>query len=166
MKHTPPTVERLQAMFSVDELGRLVRKTRQGQAYPAGSVAGSLNSRGYIKVSIDRAQYAAHRLVFAITNGRWPVDEIDHINCIKSDNRPCNLREAQRHENQCNCPLRANNSSGFKGVSWDRATNNWRAQIRLHGVVTYLGGYESPQLAAEAYKRAASEIHGDFARPE
>ena len=159
------TVERVRSLFTLDDEGNLIRRVRVGQKAMAGTVAGSRSKRGYVKVMVDRKSLAAHRVVFAIVNGHWPDAEIDHINGVKDDNRPCNLREATRGENQRNCGIRANNKSGFKGVSWERSCDKWKAQIRIDGVTTYLGVFDTPELAAAAYAEAAPKLHGSFARP-
>jgi hypothetical protein len=58
-------------------------------------------------------------------------------------------------------------TSRFRGVSWDRATRCWKAQITAHGQNRSLGtfrGDEAEEQAARAYDRAARELHGDQAQ--
>jgi hypothetical protein len=94
--------------------------------------------------------------------------EVDHIDGDGLNNRrhgtTCNLRIATRSQNGCNCGIRSNNSSGFKGVSWSAPTAKWRAEIRLHGKSRHLGYHDTPEAAHAAYVQASARMHGDFGR--
>ena len=95
--------------------------------------------------------------------GIWPEGkQIDHINLIKSDNRWVNLRLATPSQNKSNTGKRADNTSGFKGVS--KLGNKWKAQCTANKKFKYLGLYATPELAAEAYEKYARENHGEFFR--
>lgn len=89
---------------------------------------------------------------------------MDHINTIRSDNRIANLREATNSQNNFNSPMKPNNTSGFKGVSWSKREGKFKAQIAANGVRMVLGSFDSPEEASEAYKSAAAKLHGEFAR--
>lgn len=55
---------------------------------------------GYKRLGIDGGQYSVHRLVAAAWHGPCPSDmEVDHINHIRDDNRPENLRYLNRQQN-------------------------------------------------------------------
>jgi hypothetical protein len=56
--------------------------------------------------------------------------------------------------------LTRSNSSGYRGVSYERRQKKWRAQIRVKGRGISLGYFRSALEAAEAYDRAALELHG------
>ena len=49
---------------------------------------------------------------------------VDHINRDSLDNQDFNLRLATCSQNQANREVNKNNTSGFKGVSWDKGTQN------------------------------------------
>ena len=104
-----------------------------------GRVAGSLDEYGYIRISIKRKKYRAHRLAWLYCYGRFPEFEIDHINRIKTDNRICNLRDVSSSKNSENTKIRSDNKSGVKGVSWNKAENRWYVHIKS----TYHGSYEN-----------------------
>ena len=88
---------------------------------------------------------------------------IDHINHDTLDNRRANLRvctNAENHRNQRKTP---GTSSQYKGVSWDRRKQKWRAQIRKDYKQQWLGYFADEDEAARAYNVAAQEHFGRFA---
>jgi hypothetical protein len=101
-----------------------------------------------------------HRLIAAAPNGT----QVDHRDCDGLNNRRCNLRLCTHAENQRNTGLRSDNTSGFKGVRFDKQVGRWRAEIRLDGKYKFLGHFDSPSLASEARHIVAAKIYGDFAR--
>jgi hypothetical protein len=88
----------------------------------------------------------------------------DHINGNPLDNRKSNLRDCSHAENMRNRGLHANNSSGFKGVSFHIKSNKFQVNIRIGGKPIYLGLYTHVKDAARAYNKAALKYHGEFAR--
>jgi hypothetical protein len=92
------------------------------------------------------------------------AEMVDHINGDGLDNRRCNLRVATNMQNQWNAGRRADNSSGYKGVSLRRATGKWYAYIRVNGFQHSLGFHDTAEHAARARDAAALEMHGEFAR--
>lgn len=122
----------------------------------------STNPIGYQKVGILKVNFMAHRVVFALIKGRWPDGDIDHINRNKKDNRIENLREVTPTQNNCNVGLTKANTSGFKGVSWVKKSNKWRAAIRLGNKNIWLGQYDDIEKAAEAYATASAKYHKEF----
>ena len=137
--------------------GRLV--WREG-AYNAGKVAGEGNG-SYGRVYIDGARYKAHRVIWLMMTGSFPL-EIDHANGVKSDNRFANLREANRSQNCANRGLFKNNSARRKGVSF--YNGKYVARITRDGRTACLGFFDTPDEAAEAYRLASVETFGAFAR--
>lgn len=123
----------------------------------AGKVAGRVGNHGYVAVTISGRTYLAHRVVFALIHGRWPVDQIDHINGIRTDNRPRNLREVSNAENARNGRRRSRNTSGHVGVSWDAVNSKWKAEICRDGKRIALGRFKLLSLAVGARKAAERE---------
>ncbi len=93
----------------------------------------------------------------------WPM--VDHRNGNGLDNRRANLRPATSSQNSANQKLRSNNTSGYRGVQWNKKARKWRAQIVLHGKRRILGDFTSKEDAARAYDAAAVELFGEYARP-
>jgi hypothetical protein len=94
--------------------------------------------------------------------GRWPAEQIDHVNGVKGDNRIANLREATPTQNVANTLARRNNKCGKKGVVLARG--KWQAQIYPNGRQIKLGSFNSAEEAHAAYCSAARIYFGEFAR--
>jgi hypothetical protein len=128
-----------------------------------GQQAGKQNGKGYIEIKIDGRMYAAHRLAWFYMTGELP-SFLDHINASKQDNRWSNLRKATKAQNSWNQCRRKNNSSGYKGVNFHKATQKWMARINVANKRIQLGLFETKEEAAKAYQDAAMQYHGEFAR--
>lgn len=89
---------------------------------------------------------------------------VDHANGDRLDNRRSNLRVASKAQNAANSRLSTKNTSGFRGVYWDRSRCKWHGQITIAGKVTFLGYFQTAIEGAMAYDRAARIVHGAFAR--
>ncbi len=91
---------------------------------------------------------------------------IDHKNRIKLDNQRRNIRLASQSQNMGNDGLRANNKSGFKGVSLFARDQLWVPHIMLKGRCKHLGRFPSTEAgkieAAYAYTVAATKIFKKF----
>jgi len=134
-----------------------------------GDVAGCIDKEsGYIKIRLKGKLYRAHRLVWLYVYGKWP-NKIDHLNHIRDDNSLFNLREASSTENSRNQSKRKDNTSGYVGVTWNKARKKWKAQIRLKDTVKFLGYFQELEDAIKARKEAESkykfhENHGKESR--
>jgi hypothetical protein len=91
---------------------------------------------------------------------------VDHINGNTLDNRKINLRLCSHAENMANRKLHKNNTSGYKGVYFDKATSKWCAEIKKNGVKIRIGRYQSILEAALAYEDKARQLFGLFYRSE
>ena len=98
-------------------------------------------------------EYKAHRILWKIKYGYDPVG-IDHINGNRIDNRLINLREADQLENMKNVCIQKSNTSGFVGVSWNKAKNAWDARIECNKKIYRLGRFKNKEDAIRARKDA------------
>lgn len=144
------------------ETGVLTRKFKGGHQRVVGSKVLSPNS--YVKVGFNGREYPAHRLIWWLVYGSLPDGFIDHVNGDKADNRLANLRLATDAENKRNVGMRSHNTSGFKGVTWDKANRRWLAHATLGGKGYHLGRHDTKEAAAEAYRAFAKKHHGQFYR--
>ncbi len=127
-----------------------------------GKLAGSFQKDGYVRVNIKvngkQTLVLAHHIVWLMHNETLP-DIIDHINRDGADNRIKNLREANPLMNSQNQSMFNTNTSGFVGVSYFRQSGKWKAEIRSNNIHKYLGLFDTPEDAGEAYMRAKKELH-------
>jgi hypothetical protein len=111
------------------EEGKLLRLTTVNKRYLKGSEVGHKNTNGYIIVWDGAVRHRAHRLIWEMFFGEIPDGlEIDHINRNRSDNRIENLRLVNRSENNLNTGIRVDNTSGYKGVSFDKKRSKYLVQ--------------------------------------
>jgi hypothetical protein len=151
-------------------------KTRKGQSILVDDVdiqmlseyTWSIESVGYAYTNVKDPSRPSgyriekmHRMLMGFSKGEGRL--VDHINGNKVDNRRANLREATLSQNQWNRTESRNNASGFKGVSFHKATGKWSAYIAVSGRMRHLGLFSTPELAHEVYCKAAREHHGEFA---
>ncbi|MET4892248.1 HNH endonuclease [Morganella morganii] len=128
--------------------------------------AGSLKKSGYVDIRFNRKIFKAHRLAWYYVYKEWPVEEIDHINGIKADNRIENLRKASRAENIRNVGRRNKNTSGYKGVSKIRGRERWVARIVAGRKIINIGSFDNPENAYRAYCKKSIELHGEFSNTD
>jgi hypothetical protein len=98
-----------------------------------------------------------HRVLLGVAAGKL----VDHVDRNGLNNSRSNLREATHSENACNSPIRPHNQSGFKGVR--KARRKWTAYVTF-GKRHYLGMFDTPEAAHEAYCNAAKSIQRGFDR--
>lgn len=162
--HHLPSIEVLFSYFSYKhDSGELLWKMDRKKA-KKGQRAGHVDTGGYLVVGVNGGIYKAHRIVWAMVNGFWPDKQIDHINCIKMDNRIENLRLATPRENKRNSSVASNSSSGVKGVSWNSFNRKWKADMRIEGKRIHYGYFETIEEAAEILKANRKKHHGEFSR--
>ena len=156
-----PSVERVCQLFALDERGLLTRRVRtKGAKGGVGAVVGGKNCAGYLQTQVDGHQTYVHRLAFVIANGRWPVGVVDHINGNRTDNRGENLRDVSLDVNKQNKRVALpNNKLGVLGVSVQKRTGKFRAQIHFGGRNHSLGDFADPETAHAAYVAAKRRHH-------
>lgn len=106
---------------------------------------------GYKEVSLMGRTFKYHRLVWRICTKEWPKGHIDHINQDKLDNSIENLRDVDISTNLHNIrQSNRQNQTGLRGVSPYRG--KYMATLSFKGKRHYLGLYDTPELAREAYE--------------
>ena len=125
----------------------------------AGTVAGYKRPDGYIQIMVDGKNYFAHRLAWMYIHGYILENDIDHIDRDPSNNRINNLREASRQCNLRNTGNPVNNTSGIKGIYWQKAVGKWHARIKINGKYKYLGLYDDFDKAVLARYKAEKAVN-------
>lgn len=123
--------------------------------------------RGFRQDGISQTEML-HRVILSRVLGRPLLsgEQADHINGNGLDNRRSNIRLATSEQNGCNRRKSVNNTSGYKGVTWDKHNGKWKASIQVGKRPRFIGHFNTPEEAHAAYCEAAERLHGEFARFE
>lgn len=163
-----PPIDAVKATFDYrPETGELIWK--KARSHRVGKEAGTIAPTGYRTITWRGRNWPAHRLIWVLFYGRFPVGAIDHINGDRADNRISNLRDVRPQENNRNCAIGKANTSGVLGVSWHRRRGKWAARIRVNYQRINLGYFDDLDRAREARKAAERKYgfhpnHGREAR--
>lgn len=125
-----------------------------------GTVCKAKNSEGYIYIRVLDSTLPAHRLAFVLMLDRYPL-YVDHINSNRTDNRWENLRECTQSDNLGNSNIYKTNTTGVKGVTLDKRSKLWIAQIVKDGV-RYRKCFKSLEQATEWIQPLRKELFGEF----
>jgi hypothetical protein len=116
---------------------------------------------GYAVKGQGKTSIKMHRFILGLIPGDGK--ETDHINHDRSDNRRRNLRICTSSQNNANVNRRSDNTSGYKGVYFNRRDGKYVAQISVNGRQIELGHFDIIEDAARAYDKAARKQFGEFA---
>jgi hypothetical protein len=159
------TQTRLRELLNYDPVtGEFQHRFSKGGFGRPERLAGVLTVQGYRIIGVDGERLRAARLAWLYMTGEWPKHFVDHINNDPADDRWCNLREASQSENMANGSDRVDNTSGYRGVTWDKERNKWVAQVQFKGKNHFCGRYSTKEEAAVARDAKAQILHGAFAR--
>lgn len=132
--------------------------------HKAGGRAGSYGHEGYVKITIDGVSYRSSRLAWFYFFGKWPENQIDHINRVRDDDRIENLRDVTAKENCLNkekrsyplplgpCEHTCAHYTG-DGVYYRKDRNQWRARTYVNRVRVHIGNFQTFEEATSAYNR-------------
>jgi hypothetical protein len=71
---------------------------------------------------------------------------VDHINRDGLDCRRSNMRVVTAKENARNLPVPKHNTSGYRGIRWNKRESKWRVEISGE----YIGDFKDFELAKQA----------------
>lgn len=121
------------------------------------------NDTFYVYAQINckskRMKIYMHRLVMHFPERK----DVDHKDGDGLNNQKLNLRAATRSQNLSNQKIRPKNTTGFKGVNFDRRTNNYFALLLVNRKRKTKCGFTNPIDAAKAYNELAAKHFGEFA---
>jgi hypothetical protein len=126
----------------------------------------SKNSKGYIQVCTNlsgtKKNYEVHRVIWVYVYGEIK-NQIDHINGIRHDNRLCNLRQVTPQQNTMN-RKKTSKTNKFKGIYYLKNKKKWIAEICFEKQRKYLGSFNTPEEAGQAYESAAKNVFKEYMR--
>jgi len=154
------TQERLKELLHYEPKTGVFYRKKSSRSALVGDIAGTRNPKDYIRITLDRKFYTAHRLAFLYMEGYFPENDIDHIDRNPSNNKWENLREVSRSCNARNCKPRSNNTSGVTGVNYynkRRPNKPWMARIKVSNKRIILGYFATKEEAVKARWEAEVE---------
>ena len=147
--------------YVVSSFGK-VKNKKTGRILKAGD-----NGRGYLMVVLCedgvRKSCKIHRLVAnAFIENPNNKECVDHIDNNRTNNHISNLRWATNKENQQNSNMRKDNTSGIKGIYFNKGRKKWRAQIKIDGIRIHIGYFDNLEDAKLARVNRANEAFGIY----
>lgn len=168
MNYTP-SIDYIKSRLSVDvEAGKAYWIDATKHHIPligkeAGSIRrGSSNHKKYWHIKIDGTPIKRSRIVFAVANGFWPDEIVDHINGDSLDDRIENLRSATTTQNAWNHKSRAKQSDLPMGIR-RLPSGRYQARIACNKKFHSLGSFETSAEAVDVYQQKRKEMFGDYA---
>lgn len=149
---------RVRALDRVDHSGH----KRNGRILVLGSTP-----QGYAVVRLTKEgvqhSYSVHQVVMYAFVGVKNLT-IDHRNTIRNDNTLSNLRYCTPRENQTFDNVRRKNpaTSPYPGVGFHKSTGKWRARTFHEGKSIWIGVFDTPELASEAYTLTVKELTNEI----
>jgi len=122
------------------------------------------NTWGYLQVGLYKNNklktFRIHRLIaLHFIDNPNNYECVDHVNRNKRDNRIENLRWITQSGNKRNTK---NYGKYMKGVSFNKASNKFQAQIYFDNKSKYLGCFKTELEAHNVYMKAYNEIMKKF----
>lgn len=149
-----PSAERLRELFEYRPLtGELVNRVTRG-GVEAGRVAGYKKSCGYWEAKVDDHSYKIHRLIWAWFHGNDPIAVIHHKRADKRNT----IWDLENVSHRRNCSIEKTEASGLP-VGVKPSQGRYQARIWYKDRTYYLGYYDTPEEASEAYQRALARVN-------
>ena len=157
------TQEELKELIDYNsETGVFTWKVSPARQVFSGDIAGTKRKDGYIQIKVKNELILSHRLVWIYMYGYLPK-YIDHINGQRDDNRIINIREVSNQQNSLNSKISKNNTSGIKGVYWDKSRNKWTVRLSIDGKCKFFKRFDDIDLAKLVIEEVRNKYHGKYA---
>ena len=159
------TYEEARILWAYDpDTGILSWRVNVNSRVRAGDPAGSVRE-GYVKLTYRRRKYRASRIIWLLMTCEWPPPgfEIDHRDRISTNDRWVNLRLATSAQNKANMRAPDTNTSGRKGVSFNREKGKWVVYLSHGGRREHLGFFTEFVDAIQARAEAEDKFQKEFA---
>ena len=124
------------------------------------------DQKGYVVARGKNGENAVylHVIVMSPVPDGMVVDHKKHPprNEKKVDNRKSNLEIKTASQNNINSSMYLNNTSGTKGVSWNKRFQKWMAYIQVDKKRMHLGYFDNKNDAIRARKKAEIKYFGEY----
>ena len=163
---TRPSLEYLRSRLAVDLASgnatwiNATEHHKRLNGLPAGTLRKGAKRYAYIKV--DGLALKRSHIVFLFGTGRWPENQIDHINGDSTDDRFGNLRDVTHTQNAWNHKGRAKASPLPMGVR-ALASGRFHARIACNKQKFQFGPFDTAAEAQAVYQQKRKEYFGDYA---
>lgn len=137
------------------DTGRIYHKENR-KFVKSNSEAGTLDTYGYLCMTIKKKQYKAHIIAWRLYYGKWPLQELDHISGIKNDNRIINLREVSKRKNATN--KKQHRLGKLPGATFNKKRKKYITSLQVNGKSSSFGAFETEIEAHLVYIKACKAI--------
>lgn len=125
------------------------------------------STRGKRRVRLWKCRCDCGNITYKATDTLTSEVESSCAECAQKHNAACAIKNAGFIDGTQLSKIRdmtpsAANTSGCRGVSFNRKTSRWEAMIKFRGKRTRLGSYKSFDDAVAARKKAEKIIFGEF----
>jgi hypothetical protein len=146
------TLAKAREVFHHDpETGHLFWKINSQRARAGNRITNRTTRYNYV-------YYQVSHIVWLLNTGKFPEQEIDHINGDWRDNRMSNLREATHSQNMANMQKK----DKYVGIYYLPQIRKWEAKIMKDYKSITVGYYDTKEEAYEARKAKARELFPEF----
>ena len=126
-----------------------------------------VGNHGYYVINLMKDKKRIQKLVHQLVANKFVENKnnkphIDHIDGDKLNNYVSNLRFATYQENQGNSKIPKNNTSGEKGVNFNKKYGKWEAYITVNKIKKNIGYYDTLAEASHERAKRANEVFGEF----
>ncbi len=146
--------ERMDALIQLGYTGNI----ETGKVYNRfGKEVDYVEKNGYMRISSSmnniKFKVQQHQFIYYLATGEV-VEEIDHINRIRHDNRIENLRGVTQQQNHWN-------RVKTKGYTWEPDRKKWKVLITINGKQKCIARFnlEDEHLARQCYLDAKAKYH-------
>lgn len=151
----PLTAERVRFLFSYNPTtGELLWRNPSTHRLAVGERVGAITANGRLAVGIDGQRHYAHRVAWLYVHGVLPQENISAKNGDYTDLRLDNFEVQSFAATARKSGLRKTNTSGVRGVIWDKGKRKWRAEITRDYQHVFLGRFDTKEDAERAYYAA------------
>ena len=147
-----------EGLYKISKSGVVISKRKSWSEKNHFIVTGGYQAHDLWKNN-KRKHYTTHQLVAMAYLNHIPSKYtivVDHIDNDKSNNHVSNLQLVTPRVN--NSKDKKNKTSKYTGVYYDKSHKKFRSDIRVKGKGIYLGRFDTPEEAHQAYMNKLKEI--------